>query len=405
MKIFVLLSTFPKLSETFILREIVFFEKNGIDYEIISIKKTKDKVFHSDVNKFSLLRKTGYIYSRYKLFTFIRFCFRLATNAVVDHKFILKIIRSRVSLSNLIELNIAKWILKDAKKDDILYCHFGTVGNIGVLFKQFDIFSGHIGVVFHGYDISQVVKEQSKMYYSGLFLYADFILPISNFWANKLIGLGCPKFKINIHRMGVNSSLYSGHCVKRVIEGKIKIVSVCRLIEKKGIEYALKACSLLIENNVEVEYNIIGDGPLRKQLENYVIQLGLKNIVGIHGEKDQEEVFNLLLNSNIFLLPSVTATNGDMEGIPVSIMEACLLGVPVVSTKHSGIPELIEDGFSGFLAEERNPLALKHKILECINMYKSGSIDQIIQNAKDSVQKEFDTDMNMKRLVNLFLRY
>jgi colanic acid/amylovoran biosynthesis glycosyltransferase len=137
---------------------------------------------------------------------------------------------------------------------------------------------------------------------------------------------------------------------------RIRIVTVGRLVEKKGVEDAIRAVADL---PLSYEFTVAGDGPLRPSLERIAAGLGVN--VRFIGALRQDEVADLLASANIFLAPSVTASDGDVEGIPVSIMEAMASGLPVVSTRHAAIPELLTDGRSGLLAAEHDvPRLTRH---------------------------------------------
>jgi colanic acid/amylovoran biosynthesis glycosyltransferase len=100
-------------------------------------------------------------------------------------------------------------------------------------------------------------------------------------------------------------------------------------------------------------------------------EMNLREKVKLLGWKSQEEILDYLMDSDILLVPSVTSKDGDQEGIPVVLMEAMALGVNVVSNNHSGIPELVQDGVSGFLAPERDVEALAKKLQQCIENRES----------------------------------
>ncbi len=131
----------------------------------------------------------------------------------------------------------------------------------------------------------------------------------------------------------------------------------------EALQYALDAVAqVLRERPGALTYHVVGDGPLRAELEAQAERNGLREYVTFHGWKDRAAATKLLDEMHLMLLPSTTAADGDREGIPVSLMEAMARGLPVVSTRHSGIPELVEAGCSGFLAEERDVPAL----VECL---------------------------------------
>ncbi|MBK8161335.1 MAG: glycosyltransferase [Rhodospirillaceae bacterium] len=133
-----------------------------------------------------------------------------------------------------------------------------------------------------------------------------------------------------------------------------------RFVEKKGYSYSLRALALLRARRPDLSFmlNIVGDGPLRSEIEAEVSALDLHDVVHFHGSLAHSDALALLDKAAIFILPSITSKSGDMEGIPVSLMEAMARSVPVISTRHSGIPELVEDGISGLLTPERDVPAL-----------------------------------------------
>jgi colanic acid/amylovoran biosynthesis glycosyltransferase len=142
---------------------------------------------------------------------------------------------------------------------------------------------------------------------------------------------------------------------------------VGRLVEKKGHEFLLRALARTVSSGRDVRLRIAGDGPLREKLESLARELGVAERVRFLGAVAHDAMPGMLQQSHIFALPSVTAGNGDQEGMPVSIMEAQASGLPVLSTCHSGIPELIEDGTSGYLVAERDTAALADRMMYLVD--------------------------------------
>ncbi|CAM6610494.1 hypothetical protein ESCOCK405M_22805 [Escherichia coli] len=147
--------------------------------------------------------------------------------------------------------------------------------------------------------------------------------------------------------MGVNMDRFSLRPLKAP-DGCLQILSVARLTEKKGLHVAIEACRQLKERGVNFRYRILGIGPWERRLRTLIEQYQLEDHVEMPGFKPSHEVKMLLDEADVFLLPSVTGADGDMEGIPVALMEAMAVGIPVLSTVHSGIPELIDSGHSGW---------------------------------------------------------
>jgi colanic acid/amylovoran biosynthesis glycosyltransferase len=226
---------------------------------------------------------------------------------------------------------------------------------------------GALVTTFHGADLTQSVRAYGPTVYRHLFRSGDLFLPISETWRQKLIDLGCPNDKIRVHHMGISCKEFKYRPRHKGDSGITQFVSVCRLVEKKGIEFAIRAIAAVARTGRRLRYDVIGDGPLRFRLEGLIAELGMADIVTIHGSKTKSEVVTMLDCAHVLLAPSVTAEDGDREGIPVAIMEAMAVGLPVISTRHSGIPELVRDGSSGYLVEERDVDALASKIAEMVD--------------------------------------
>jgi colanic acid/amylovoran biosynthesis glycosyltransferase len=141
-------------------------------------------------------------------------------------------------------------------------------------------------------------------------------------------------------------------------------LTVARFVEKKGIEYSLRAVAEVHKRRPGggVRYDLIGDGPLRSRIEQLIAELQLKDVVTLHGFCEGKRLHDLMNAAHVLMLSSVTASDGDQECTPVSLMDAQAAGMPVLSTRHSGIPEVIRDGQSGFLVPERDVSALAERI-------------------------------------------
>ena len=181
-----------------------------------------------------------------------------------------------------------------------------------------------------------------------------------------MIALGCKEKKIIIHRMGIDTSKFRYFPCKLIGNENIRILTVARLVEKKGVQYGIQAFAKVLKKYSNIEYKIVGDGPLKEDLESMIKRLGIGEKVKLLGRMAQEEVIEIMKDATILLAHSVTGDNGDQEGIPVVLMEALALGLPVISTYHSGIPELVKDGKSGFLVPEKDIDSLAEKLMYLI---------------------------------------
>jgi colanic acid/amylovoran biosynthesis glycosyltransferase len=178
-------------------------------------------------------------------------------------------------------------------------------------------------------------------------------------------------------------------------------LTIGRLVEKKGIEYSIRAVAQVRERHPGVAYDIVGDGPLRLQLEALTAELGASSCVKFHGARDGIAVRQLLSRAHIFVLASVTANNGDQEGTPVSLLEAQAAGLPVISTRHSGIPEIAREGETGFLVKERNANELAMRLSQLIQSPEF--CRDMGRKGKTFVSECFDSSAVTKKLQELYM--
>ena len=176
-----------------------------------------------------------------------------------------------------------------------------------------------------------------------------------------------------------------------------RVLSVGRLVEKKGHQYLIEACALLRDRGVEVECTVVGDGPLFADLQSKIRALSLGDIVTLEGALPQSEVRRLAAESDLFVLACVVAADGDRDGIPVALAEAMAVGLPVVSTDVVGVSELVQSG-TGVLAEPGDASSLADAIESVLN----GDMEMMGIAGRDVVVAQFDLRAGVARLLELF---
>lgn len=231
--------------------------------------------------------------------------------------------------------------------------HYGRWGRFACALRELGLISGPIATVFHGKDMSAYLRKRPNAYRS-LFRRGDLFLPISETWREKLLAMGAPAERTFVHRMGVDTTRFR-ETPRVLADGEpVRFISVGRMVEKKGFDDALAAFAAMRArpDAPQATLTLIGDGELRPSLEAQSKRLGLGDAVRLTGILPHARVAEELAHAHIFVLPSKTAASGDMEGIPVALMEAMAQGMPVIATRHSGTPELVEHGASGLLCAE-----------------------------------------------------
>jgi colanic acid/amylovoran biosynthesis glycosyltransferase len=355
MRIAFFLNKFPLLSETFLLNRIVGLIKRGHEVSIIAFGPSREAITHPLVEQYRLME-------------------------------ILEILRPGSIIPR--------------RKFDILQACFGPVGLKVLALRKMGFFSGKLLTSFHGYDLTSFIQEQGEGVYKDLFLEGDLFLPVSVVFQKRLIELGCKPQKIEVVRTGIDLSHFSRKPVPVNIKIK-KILSVGRLVGKKGFEIAIKAFVRVSPGHPGLIYNIAGDGELRPVLEKFIQEAKLENEIRLLGWKDAIQISELMQESDLLIAPSLTSADGNQEGIPNVLKEAMAIGIPVISTFHGGISELVEDGISGILVSENDPETLAHGLSKVLKM----DITQRCRMAdagRQQVEIYYDIEKTVDQMIALY---
>jgi len=404
MKIAFIVNEFPSLSQTFVLNQITGLIDRGHAVDIFADYPGPTSKFHEDVKNYHLNERISYpiaipknkVRRLFQSFRFIFKLFRKNTWPIIHSLDIFKYGRKAASLTLLFQ--IIPFLEKGPY--DIVHCHFGPCGNFGALLKDLKATKGKIITTFHGYDLSKYLHSSKNGVYEYLFGKGDLFLPISGNWQEKLIELGCNQEKIVVHRMGIDATKFAFNPRKPKFEDNVQLVTIARLVEKKGVEVGIQAVATVLKKFPNLEYKIIGDGPLKNQLERLIEDLKIGVSVQLLGWKEQDEVVEIMKSADILLAPSVTSHDGDQEGIPVVLMEALAQGLPVVSTYHSGIPELVQDENSGLLVRERDVNGLVDK-LEYLLVHQE-IWAEMGKKGRSQVEKNYEINKLNDQLVDLY---
>lgn len=226
---------------------------------------------------------------------------------------------------------------------------------------------------------------------------AQHLVMISNYNIRYFDNISPCIHKSTVIRCGLDISKFEFSPKRIDKQQTIKLLAVGRFVEKKGFTHLIEAMQLALTEGMQLELNIAGDGPLKEKLQAQAANLG--SAVKFLGQQPSIEVRKLMLASDIVVIPSVTSESGEMEGLPVVIMEAMATGRLVISTIHSGIPEIVIDKKTGYLAEEKSPQQLVDAIK---NALENSNENDIIEAAYDKVRNEFNIETIAKLRKELF---
>ena len=364
MRVAFLLNRFPLLSETFVLNQITGLIDRGHEVDVyVRADDGPPPKAHPDVERYRLqatnLWQDG-IPDSERLPLLTRTLAAAARSPELARACAAEL-RPGAVRDALVRLYPVARLLEGGPYD-VVHAHYGLNGLWAVDLRRAGAFHAPIVTTFHdGFDLSVFLARHGRDAYRALFDEGDSILAISDALAAKLRSLGCPRERLAVHPVGVN--------VRRVVpSGKtpLRIVSVARLVEMKGLAYGVRAVAQLLADFPGLVYEIAGDGPLRGDLDRLIGELGAGERIRLLGWRTRDEIDALLAGGGIFLAPSVTDADGAQEGLPTALMEAMAWGLPVVATGYSGTPELVRHGVDGRLTPERDVDAVEAALRELL---------------------------------------
>ncbi len=298
-------------------------------------------------------------------------------------------------------------------KPDILHSHFGPVGWKNHRVMQLPLSSRtrktRQVVTFYGQDVDHLPKVNPawKKRYQDMFQRVDLVLCEGSFMAAKVQALGCPAEKLRVHHLGVDLDTIAFEPRMKSRDEPFRVLMAAAFRPKKGFLYGLKALEQVAEH-VNLEVTLVGDAidaPASVMEKRHILafleQSPLGKRVKRTGFMTARKLFETARSHHIYLAPSVTAEDGDSEGgAPVSLIEMAAGGMPVVSSNHCDIPEVIHHGHSGLLAEERD----SDGIATCLKKLMSdpGSWGAMTRNARSFLEKEYNAVTQGEKLYHLY---
>ncbi|MFQ5707440.1 MAG: glycosyltransferase [bacterium] len=396
-----LLSGFPRLSETFILNEILELERQGLPLVIFSLKKEMGAQGPAEVTRL----KSPVIYIPEKL-------------SVPSY---LSIYRANVALllqSPQRYLRVTRQFLSTGKKERFfsIYQSFLRWIWFGRQLQKLRVARIHAHFAHDPTTMAYWVNRLLDIPYSFT-AHAKDIYCYSEEWLQKKIHSAqwvatCTDYnKQHLQAVSQNGTaiyrLYHGIDLEKFKAGTRTqrsvplVLAVGRLVEKKGFPSLISACNLLRSMGLAFQCLIVGEGPLRSALQEQIDRLGLSHQVGLGGALNHKRLLSLYKMASVFVMPSVITENGDRDGIPNVILEAMAMELPVVASRVSGIPEAVAHAKTGLLVEQRDARALATAIRNLL--YDTGLARRLGQSGRRKVQADFNLHCNTKKMKELLI--
>ncbi len=397
-KIAYIMSRFPRITETFILYEILELAKCGVSVEIYPLIRERMAVQHPEVTKvmqrvhfhpflsFPILKANWY-YLRGRPMAYLKMVTKVLTRTLGSRRFFLGAL-------GILPKSVRFAYEMEGSGITHVHAHFASHPTLAALIIN-QLTSIPFSFTAHGSDI-----HTDQTAFDMKIEAASFAIMISNYnkeFLTKRFGVHIAD-KMHVIHCGVDTDFFAPGRQKH--SPRFQMLCVASFREVKGHRYLLEACTLLLERGVEFLCHLVGDGPLLSQVKRKVSGAGLEKVVCFHGALPRSQVVKMMQSADVAVLPSVLDPRGRREGIPVTLMEAMACGLPVISSDLSGIPELVETGKTGILTRPRD----SHAIADALErLSKSPEIrSRMGQAGRENVIKEFNLHKNTAKLAELF---
>ena len=385
---------FPVLSETFILNEILALEAMGVKVEIFSLAPTRDPRFHEGVCR--LQASVHYVPGTDDMSALYRYAKRFAARNPERYRRRLKKVLASRKPSFLWRFLQASWVAERARKLGVrhLHAHFAnrstTVAQqasklLGIPFS----FTAHAFDIYRHADHDVIARKMAD---------ARFTVTVSDYNVKFLKSLvnGNPA-RVELVRNGIDMTRFAPP--RNPPGGPFRLITVARLVEKKGIPVLVEACRILRDRGLDFRCDIIGKGEQRRTLELMILESKLGDLVRLLEPLPQQEIVRQYQGAHLLVLPCIVGEDGNRDGLPVSIVEALACGVPVISTPVTGIPEAVHHGVNGLIVPEHDATSLANAIEKV--MRDADLHTRLSAAARPSVVEAFDQTKTAARLYDL----
>ncbi|MHC4849182.1 MAG: glycosyltransferase [Planctomycetota bacterium] len=396
MKIAIAVGRFPLISETFVLNITTRLMERGHDVTVLALNGAAPEGMpaHPDVDRYDVMdrvvlgrRMPKTTVARWMGIGRLRGPLPVLARGLNPFAFGLDAVSLKV-LHNAAAIR---------GEFDVIHAQYANIGAAMEQLRAVGAVRGALVSSFRGNDITGYVDKRGAGFYKRLMANGDYFLANSDHFRDIGIALGFPAQKVETWYSGLDTSRFLLRaCVPPVADG-VRLVGVGRLTTKKGFDVALRAMARL---DASVRLDLVGDGPERGALAALADELGLRERVFFHGTRDSAEIRKILEASHIKLAPCVTGLDGLADGPINAGKEAMAIGLPVVATRHGGIPELVEDGVSGYLVPERDPEALAAAIQRLLDHPENW--DEMGKRGAGIVREKFELSARIDRLEEIY---
>jgi colanic acid/amylovoran biosynthesis glycosyltransferase len=391
------IGTYPSLTTTFIDREIELLRRWGVAVHVVSLRRPHQAVSEDQRR---LRRGVRYVLPVRPLALLTSHAWWLGTRPWAYLAALVHVVggphpsprrRGRSLLHFAMAVHVARLVQRGPEVDHV-HAHFVDRATTVAM-----VVSRLLGLPY------SATAHANDIYVDPVLLPeklrgASFVATCTGYNASHLASIAGAGAKVVCVHHGLDLDRYEP---ARAVRAAVPtVLTVAQLKPKKGLADLIDACAELRRRGHDFRCLIVGEGPLRAELEGRIRRRGLGDVVRLLGALDHSAVVEHYRRAELFVLPCVTAPDGDRDGIPNVLLEAMAMELPVVSTRHSGIPEAVEDGRSGFLVEPHDPAGLADAIARLLHDPETGR--HLGRRGRAIVLESFDLDANVRELLRCF---
>lgn len=404
MNIAVFMETFPALSETYLLWHMTELVKSGQQLGIYPVKRGSTEKMHDEVTRHDLLARVHAppAIDLTRLEGKVSAGVDILSACALHPREMVRLYGLTSQTCKMGWPQVARHVkhLGTELECDVMHGYFGPPGRRAQMLRETLDLDVPLVVSFLGFDLNVLPKRTPANYYERVFERADALCVSSQFMKRQILALGAPEDRVRILPLGLPVKRFDYQPRKAREEGGIRLVSAARLTEVKGLEWGMRGVALARDAGVDVTWHILGDGPLRQELEALRDELGLADRVVFHGFVKMEEVRAQMARSDVSLFPGVAAPDGAEEALGGAVLEAQACGMPVIASDVGGIPEAFVPGESGVLVPQRDAEAIAEAILRLAS--QGDTWEAMGERGRAHIEQQFDCEALNARWLELY---
>lgn len=404
MNIALFMETFPALSETYLLWHMSELVKSGQEVALYPVRKGSTEKMHDEVTRHALLDRVHAppVIDLSGLEGKVSAGVDILSACVKQPAEMARLLLMASQTCKMGWPQVARHLthLGSKLECDVMHGYFGPPGRRAQMLREALDLDVPLVVSFLGFDLNVLPGRTPPDYYERVFERADALCVSSQFMKRQILALGAPEERVRILPLGLPVRRFEYQPRVAREGGGLRLVSAARLTEVKGLEWGMRGVALARDAGVDVTWHILGDGPLRAELEALRDELRLGDRVVFHGFVKMDEVRAQMARSDVSLFPGVAAPDGAEEALGGAVLEAQACGMPVIASDVGGIPEAFVPGESGVLVPQRDAEAIASAIAELASSPERW--EEMGERGRAHIESQFDCEALNARWLDLY---